>query len=381
MNRILHISCDFNDAIRQDKTAAISRLVDETTQFSHAVVSLNRTMNPFKYQPGQSSDSLHSLYYFGLPFGIGLRASMHLAAGRILRSLERCAFKADIIHCHKLTFEGIIGQILSRKLGIPYVLSIRGDTDFKVIRYKPTYARLYRHVLRDSRAIFFGAPWSMRKLTELWPQVMPDRKVLLPNIVPADAPESFNNSGTSNRLVSVCHLKDYRRKNLKRLFSAVDLLNRAGSEVFLDVIGGGSASTVSRIEKMISGLQFSQNVHLLGHLPSCELSERLPHYSGLVLPSTRETFGMVYLEALRAGVPFVHSENAGVDGYFDDLGVSISVNPKSVRSIADGIKKLLNDGQQLRRNVQQLHESGGLDRFNTANIVHSYSATLSSILS
>jgi glycosyltransferase involved in cell wall biosynthesis len=270
---------------------------------------------------------------------------------------------------------------LSQKLGVPYVLSIRGDTDFKVIRYKPTYAGLYRHVLRDSRAIFFVAPWSMRKLTELWPQVLLDRKVLLPNIIATNTSESADNHEKSNHLVSVFHLRDYRRKNLKRLLSAVDSLNRVGSEVTLDVIGGGSASTISRIEKMISDLQFPQNIRLLGHLSSGELSRRLPHYSGLILPSTRETFGMVYLEALRAGLPFVHSENAGVDGYFDDVGVSIAVKPKSVRSIADGIRKLLNDQPRLQRNIQQLHESGGLDRFNTANIVHTYSETLSSVLS
>ncbi len=90
---------------------------------------------------------------------------------------------------------------------------------------------------------------------------------------------------------------------------------------------------------------------------------------------------MVYLEALQAGIPFLHSENAGVDGYFDDLGVSVSVDPKSAQSIANGILQLLNDQSQMRYSIKQLHESGGFDQFNTENIVRTYSETLASVLS
>ncbi len=381
MNRILHITCDFRDAIRQDKTAAVSRLINETSQFSHTVLSLNRTMNPFKHQSRHSSNGVHSLYYFGLPFGICLRASLQLAARRILRYIEQNDLGADVIHCHKLTFEGVIGRALSQKLRVPYVLSFRGDTDFKLLRFKPTYAGLYRVVLRESMAVFFIAPWSMRKLTKMWPDVLPERKVLLPNIVDHAKPENSDQLVTPNHLVTVFHLKDYRRKNLKRLFLAVDLLNTEGTGVTLDVIGGGSTSTISTIEKMIAALQFSQNIRLLGHLSNREVSARLPSYAGLVLPSSRETFGMVYLEALQAGIPFLHSENAGVDGYFDDLGVSVSVDPKSAQSIANGILQLLNDQSQMRYSIKQLHESGGFDQFNTENIVRTYSETLASVLS
>ena len=45
--------------------------------------------------------------------------------------------------------------------------------------------------------------------------------------------------------------------------------------------------------------------------------ETLNGYTALVLPTLRETFGMVYIEALFAGVPILYSQDRGVDGFFD----------------------------------------------------------------
>lgn len=59
-----------------------------------------------------------------------------------------------------------------------------------------------------------------------------------------------------------------------------------------------------------------------------------------VMPSHSETFGLVYLEALSQGLPVLYTKGQGIDGVFT-ASVGEAVNSRSVSSIGDGIKKII----------------------------------------
>jgi glycosyltransferase involved in cell wall biosynthesis len=63
------------------------------------------------------------------------------------------------------------------------------------------------------------------------------------------------------------------------------------------------------------------------------------------MPSYRETFGLVYIEALSQGIPVIVGKNEGIDGIFADN--CTTVNPYSQLSIEDGILKVLRDYESL----------------------------------
>lgn len=379
MKRILHISCDIGDVIEADKTTAIANLITNTRAFEHTVISLNRTANPFDVGEVHYADGSLSLRYFGLPGGIGLRYSLSRVASRLVRLLKERAMSADIVHCHKLTFEGPIGRRIATALGCPYVCTVRGDTDLKLLRFKPTYRNWYRSILRASSAAFFVAPWTQRILAQRWPDSLPARRALLPNIVELPAPD-IDRAENSDRIVTAFHLKDYRRKNLGRLMDAVDECWESWQPVRLDIIGGGDPTVVGKVEAMIERQQHPEAFRLLGHLSRDEIATAFPGYAALVLPSRRETFGMVYLEALLCGIPFVQSENTGLDGYFDDDDVSVRVDPGSARAIAAGIRYVLENSERLRANVRALQQNGGLERFSCDVIVRTYTDTIAQSL-
>lgn len=380
MKRILHISCDFDDAISADKTHAVSRLVAAADGFSHTVFSLNRSSNPFRETSSEAIEGIYALYYFALPLGIGLKSWLLRTARRLEQVILRDGLQLDVIHAHKLTYEGAIAHYLAQKLDVPFVTTFRGDTDFKLIRFKPSYRSTYRSILKASEAAFFLAPWSLRGVNALWPESMPARSVLLPNIVSGSPVTAASPATTSGRLVSVFHLKDYRRKNVERLLEAVDHINDRGTEVTLDIIGGGDKRTSRGVRKLIDSMRYADHVHMLGHMPESDIARRLPDYAGLVLPSKRETFGMVFIEALQSGLPIIHSRSTGIDGYFDGEDISLAVDPNSVASIADGIGRLLERESALKQNVARFIDAGGLGVFQETNIVATYSATIESVL-
>lgn len=370
MASILHITCDFADAIDPDKTPAVRNLLQATDDLEHVVFSLNRTVVPFRRSPARQGGNVHVFYYFGLPFGIGLRWSLGRAARRLRGYLDRLGFRPDVVHSHKLTFEGPIGRELAAALGSPFVCTVRGDTDLKLLQYKPGYRRWYRDVYDAAAIVFFVAPWAQRRLGQLWPDTAGRPSVLLPNIVQLPAVEPMP---TPDRgLVSIFHLKHWRRKNIRRLLDAVDECNAGGCPVSLDIIGGGPGNVEARIRRHAAGLRHPGRVRLLGHMDRDRIAAELPHYAALALPSRRETFGMVYLEALRAGVPFLHSRDAGVDGWFDGLGISVAVDPESVSSIAEGIRRLVSENDSMRSRIRELAAGSFLDRFEPGSVAQTY---------
>lgn len=385
MAQILHISCDIADALDADKTSAVRNLLQATEDFSHVVFSLNRTVVPFRRSPTAPDGTTYSFWYFGLPFGIGLRWSLMRAARRLWRVLDalqldagRTGVRPDAVHSHKLTFEGPIGRHLAASLGVPFVCTVRGDTDLKILQYKPACRGWYREIYDAAAAVFFVAPWSRRRLEELWPTSARDRSVLLPNIV--ELPPANPDKAPDRGLVSVFHLKDWRRKNARRLLKAVDRRNASGRPVTLDIIGGGSRTGEGHLRRCVRRLRFPDRIRLLGAMSRAQIAAELPHYQALVLPSLRETFGMVYLEALRSGVPFLHSRNAGVDGWFDGLGISVAVDPGSVASIADGIRQLLEEQEAMRRRIRELAHGDFLQRFDARHIAKTYRDALAPLL-
>ncbi|HLF22996.1 MAG TPA: glycosyltransferase family 4 protein, partial [Burkholderiales bacterium] len=63
----------------------------------------------------------------------------------------------------------------------------------------------------------------------------------------------------------------------------------------------------------------------------------------LVLPSEYETFGIVLLEAMAAGVPIVASRAGGIPEVVDDGGEGILVEPNDSRALASALHRLLED--------------------------------------
>ena len=56
------------------------------------------------------------------------------------------------------------------------------------------------------------------------------------------------------------------------------------------------------------------------------------------MPSSNETFGLVFIEALSQSLPIIYTKGEGIDGYFKDDFIGKAVNSKDNQSIAYAIK-------------------------------------------
>jgi len=88
--------------------------------------------------------------------------------------------------------------------------------------------------------------------------------------------------------------------------------------------------------------------------PLSALIERFQQSDIFVMVSFKETFGLVYPEALSQGLPIVYSKNQGFDGFFPDGQVGKSVEPASLRDIEDGILFVANNFNKMVENISKI---------------------------
>lgn len=374
MKRILHITFDFPDYYNNQKMKALQKLLKALSGQMHYVFSLNRTSNILEEDINLKSD-ICALKIFGLPYGFFLPFFMKRTAKKISQIIKKKDLNFDIIHGHKLTFEGIICQELSVIFKKPYILSIRGDTDIKVLKFKPYLKSLYNSILKNASRIFFVSPWTKKEMKKILKKEHFKKSLLLPNIVEFSGTPIPNENPMD--FVTVFQFKSYKRKNIEKIIRAFDQLNKNGIDVGLDIIGYGNKK--KNIESIIKKTSVPNKFRLLGKIKNQDLANYYPNYLGFVLPSYPETFGLVYIEALLCGIPVIFSKNAGIDGYFKEKTVGVSVCHKSVDNIAIAIKDLIENNHIYRHNIQKLIKSGKLDFFSKKHVKNLYEMALENI--
>lgn len=359
--RILHISADYPDANCAETTQAIRTFVTANHELDYFVVSLNRVANPLRCNiikgDGQGDHRVLSMRYWGLPYGVLLALSMLIVAFRVRRVLTQQRIKVDLIHAHKLTFEGLTGRWLARWLKIPLIVSVRGEAESKILRFKPHYKRLIQQVIEDAVRVLYVSAWFQPILSRYF-DIPVDKQAFLPNFV------SENETGYSDKfdydhLVAVLNINIFRKKGLNRLLPAFSRALKRFPNAKLDIIGRGSVQVIAEVTALIASLGLQGHVRLIGPLGNSELLQRLPRYAGLTLPSHNETFGMVYVEALLCAIPILYSRGTGIDGFVDWMPAKVGVDPGSVESITQGLEDLLKNQQDYR---QWLKENQGAIR-------------------
>jgi glycosyltransferase involved in cell wall biosynthesis len=147
------------------------------------------------------------------------------------------------------------------------------------------------------------------------------------------------------------------RKELHTLLTA--LANLSGDHWRLTVVGSLDldAPYVKAIRHQIQAMGLSPRVTLLGTQPAPELAARLAASHLLVVPSSYEGFGIVYLEGMHFGLPAIASTAGAARELIRHEDNGFLVPPGDAASLTRYLSLLMEDRQLLTRLSLAAHRS------------------------
>ena len=251
--------------------------------------------------------------------------------------------KARPILGHNFWSDGVPAFFCAFYLKSKFCLVVR-NTDINRFIPKLKYARpLMKLIIKKSSRLVFVSEAHRARLREHWPRLYnaARRVQVIPNGVEDSWIDHVRKVGSGygeERPMSVAYLGKFNQnKNLKNLYLALSEINArffcklilvGGNEGELKDLCGISGSIPDWLEvKQWMGDQ-------------AEVAALLSNVRVFAMPSFRETFGLVFIEALCCGCSIVHSKGEGIDGFFNEKFVR-GVDPSSVREIESAIDDLL----------------------------------------
>ena len=242
------------------------------------------------------------------------------------------------------------GVFLEPRPHRPFVASLKGVAADEVRFAAPnetlileTVARFEAMTARRAHRVIVPSRYSAERAVRSY-RLSPDRVAVVPEALdpaPWEA-ERTRVLGRDRRPTVLSVARQYRRKDTATLVRAMVAVRRAVPSVRLRVVGGGPE--LPALRQLASDLGLASAVEFTGPI-SQAAQVRQAYRESLVfaLPSVQEAFGIVFLEAMAAGLPIVAARAGATPEVVDDGRTGILVPTEDPASLAEAILKLLRD--------------------------------------
>ncbi|MCP5538269.1 MAG: glycosyltransferase family 4 protein [Akkermansiaceae bacterium] len=258
-----------------------------------------------------------------------------------------------------------------------------GDSCFldKFLASKPALARLlprYRYFLNTEQQlfgpgarthVFFLAEPDVKVYQEHY-QLARERLTVLPPWVKKPTPPEQSRAQTRRRIFDQLGLAESDQLllfvgsnfKLKRVATIIEALPLTDKHVHLAVCGDDKAD---QLTKLAVSRNVANRVHTLG--PRNDIPSLMTAADLLVHPSSRETAGMVLVEALTHGLPVTCTRLCGYASHVADAGGTLLSDDCPPQEICDTVTQMLGDLPTLRQQALDWASSPALYR--TANVI------------
>jgi glycosyltransferase involved in cell wall biosynthesis len=154
--------------------------------------------------------------------------------------------------------------------------------------------------------------------------------------------------------------KEDRYKCIDNVIRSLPAIVREAGPVDYRVVGRGD--DVPRLKALAAGLGMSRYVNFMGGVSDAELRVQYQNCSLFVMPSRKEGFGIVFLEAMAYGKPVVGGAHGGTPSVVKDGETGLLVDSSDVAGIAQAITRLLSD-KKMREEFGRAGHQRLLDKF------------------
>lgn len=249
--------------------------------------------------------------------------------------------KVDCILAGTVYSDGSVAYQLHKKYQIPFSVAVRETDVTYQMRFRPYLNGYIKELLSQATKVIFLSPVYQQYFLKFKPDQC--KFTIIPNAVNDfwfQQKETHRNLHDPLSLIYVGEIS--KRKNVSTMIQVVSELNRKNINVNFHIIGAGAEEV--NCQNLAKELNIRDQVFFHGWQNGKEkIKEFYDQADIFVMPSLRETFGTVYIEALSQGLPIIYTKGQGIDGYFDQGLVGYSCAPQDVDEIMTAIMAIVNN--------------------------------------
>lgn len=251
-------------------------------------------------------------------------------AKKLFRLYESEFGKPDIIHAHTSVWAGYTACVISKKTGIPVILTEHSSGLTRKL-FDKWQMKSMAFAVQNSNSIIAVSDKlknDIRKSFSTSGEIS-----VIPNIINVKgfqlAQNLYNNR---NKLVTVANLN--KNKGIDVLIKAFKIASGKLPELSLTIAGDGNQK--QNLIKLAKSYNLQNKIHFTGSLHPEEIAVLLNNSGLFVSSSYFETFGVAIAEALSCGLPVVVTKSGGPEEFVNP-GNGLLCNPGDPQELADCI--------------------------------------------
>ncbi len=265
------------------------------------------------------------------------------------------AFRPDVLHVQCFGPNGAYASALSRLTGRPLVLTLQGETlmdDADIFDVSRSLRASLRHSLKTAAAVTACSSFTLHDAERRF-GLPPGRGQVIPNGVELSTRPgcgSTRPAGLPDRPYVLALGRVVEKKGFDLLVDAFAHTDSARRTADLVIAGTGAA--LEDLRRRAADLGVADRVHFVGRLDRGEVAGAMAGAELFVMPSRLEPFGIVILEAWRAGTAVVATNRGGPPELVRDGKDGVLVDPFDRAAFGAVLERLLGD-DDLRRSVAE----------------------------
>lgn len=262
-------------------------------------------------------------------------------------------YQYDIVNTWFAVPSGPTGRHLAAAAAVPHVLTMAGGDIYDPVKWftpdkNPLLRQVVRWVLRTADAHIAVSSDLARRAVALYGCPGPIEVIPLGLAPPRPAgPHPSRGAlGLDAQAVYIVSLaRLVRRKNLAALVEACSAVGDA--DVRLLLLGDGPER--GALEALAAARGLERRVVFKGFVDEDEKQTLLRAADIFALPSLHEAFGLVYLEAMQAGLPIVATRPGGQEDFLEEGVTAHLVDAGDPAALTAALARLVRDRAARRR--------------------------------
>ena len=305
-----------------------------------------------EFDKREQNAQFHIRRSFHSPLEPGYTQFLKLLGPLLVAFLHVLRRRPDLLHCGDLYPCAVVGLVIKRVFGIPFVAYCHGEditlTDQR--RYQPKLRDL---IYRSAGTVIANGDFAVENLkrigvpSEKIVKITPglDSSIFFPLPPDDDLRKRF---GITDQVVLLTVARLAARKGHAHVLRALASLRSELPPVRYIIAGRGQLE--AELRQLVHSLGLEEVVVFAGFVPEDQLNAFYNLADVVVMPNTEvagdvEGFGMVFLEAGAAAKPVIGGRSGGTGEAVADGVTGLLVNPEHREELNDAIRSLVRDRQ------------------------------------